>query len=602
MSKAAAILILLVVFILAISVTVQADTRSQSNWRILVKADDGSGMNSAGSMTIGTYSSAVDGPDSDTQDMIFNPITPRSAKAVVGIFGDSWWIKDVKSPADPASYSAHEKVWELRVAGLGIANTGTPIRLLFSTLNSSILPPSVSTTGDPFEYRLRMVDNRGVPGTPANGTEWVVPCPAQYNSQPYFSLTLPAINISVEDAAHMISEGYQMQFYQKTGALLSSPDIAISAPSASSTMVGPISYAITYTGATAVTLSASSVTLNRTGTANGAVSVSGSGTTTRTVTISGITGSGSLSITIAAGTASNAAGSAPGIGPSGSFTITGSVPTVAFTFPTGEPEYARNYAELSISGTAGSSSGIASVVWNLNGTTSGVCTGTTEWSATGLTLSPGENTLTVTATDTFGFTGTATLTVTYIDSRPGDAWQGMAMVSLPIIPDQSDPKLAVGFDQNGWCSYDAYAGIYHVYPDQQSWLDPADTVPGRGFWARFAAGGGSTPRGTIPPQDQPKTIHLYPGWNIIGTPFVNSVTWDLLAIQVQPVGGAPTALRYAADVVAYYAWGWDPVQHAYYLVMDPPVLRSSVGKLDPWKAYWIRAYRECDLILPPPPQ
>src|SRR5690606_21745250 len=88
------------------------------------------------------------------------------------------------------------------------------------------------------------------------------------------------------------------------------PLVSIGAPSVSTTAKGPVSFIVTYNNADSVSLSASKVTLNKTGSANGSVSVSGSGTSQRTVTISNIAGAGSLGVTIASGTASNQQGSA----------------------------------------------------------------------------------------------------------------------------------------------------------------------------------------------------------------------------------------------------------------------------------------------------
>lgn len=98
--------------------------------------------------------------------------------------------------------------------------------------------------------------------------------------------------------------------------------ISISEPSVTWTETGPVSYTVTYTSATVVTLTESDVTLNQTGTANGTVAVSGSGTAERTVTISAISGLGSLGISIAPGTAANAIGTpAPAAGPSSTFDV-----------------------------------------------------------------------------------------------------------------------------------------------------------------------------------------------------------------------------------------------------------------------------------------
>ena len=107
------------------------------------------------------------------------------------------------------------------------------------------------------------------------------------------------------------------------------PTISIGAPSVTSTGAGPVTYTITYGGADAVTLANGDVTLNKTHTANaGSVVVSGIGLTTRTVTISGITGNGTLGISIAAGTASDLAGhTAPAAGPSATFAVVNHVPS-----------------------------------------------------------------------------------------------------------------------------------------------------------------------------------------------------------------------------------------------------------------------------------
>ncbi|MFO0823962.1 MAG: choice-of-anchor M domain-containing protein [Gemmataceae bacterium] len=97
------------------------------------------------------------------------------------------------------------------------------------------------------------------------------------------------------------------------------PTVNISAPSVSSTTNGPVTFTITYADANfaASTLSLADITLNKTGTANGTVSVDAGSGTTRTVTISNITGDGTLSISLAAGTAHDVSGNqAPAAGPS----------------------------------------------------------------------------------------------------------------------------------------------------------------------------------------------------------------------------------------------------------------------------------------------
>ena len=103
--------------------------------------------------------------------------------------------------------------------------------------------------------------------------------------------------------------------------LFRSPTIALGGPSKASTVSGPVDYTVTYGGFTNITLAASHVTLNSTGTANGTVSVHWISANQRVIRISNITGAGTLGISVAAGTARDSANlPAPAAGPSAAFT------------------------------------------------------------------------------------------------------------------------------------------------------------------------------------------------------------------------------------------------------------------------------------------
>jgi hypothetical protein len=113
------------------------------------------------------------------------------------------------------------------------------------------------------------------------------------------------------------------------------PTIVVSAPSSPMTANGPVTYTVTYADANfnASTLTAADVTLNTTGTVTGTVFVSGAGLK-QTVTISGITGGGTVGISINAGTATDLAGNpAPAAGPSATFTVDRTLPTVIVSGP-----------------------------------------------------------------------------------------------------------------------------------------------------------------------------------------------------------------------------------------------------------------------------
>ncbi|MCP4644066.1 MAG: DUF5011 domain-containing protein, partial [bacterium] len=106
------------------------------------------------------------------------------------------------------------------------------------------------------------------------------------------------------------------------------PSLAIGAASQTETTGGPVEYVITYTNATDVSLSAGDITVNTTGSATGEVQVSGSGTSSRVATLSNISGNGTLSISLAAGTASNEHGSAPAAGPSATVDVDNDAPVI----------------------------------------------------------------------------------------------------------------------------------------------------------------------------------------------------------------------------------------------------------------------------------
>lgn len=112
------------------------------------------------------------------------------------------------------------------------------------------------------------------------------------------------------------------------------PAITIGAPSPLITNTGPVSFTVTYSGASSITLSPGDVAVNTTGTASGIVDVSGTGTIARTVTVQTITGDGSISFSIAGGTATDAAGNVAGTaGPSSAFTVDNTPPSVSISAP-----------------------------------------------------------------------------------------------------------------------------------------------------------------------------------------------------------------------------------------------------------------------------
>src|SRR5207248_2042342 len=121
-------------------------------------------------------------------------------------------------------------------------------------------------------------------------------------------------------------------------------------------------------------LTTADITLDKTGTANGSISLIGSGTT-YTVTISGVTGDGSLGISIAAGTAVDQAGNQAGAaGPSSTFIVDNTPPTVSISAPSASitasnsVSYTVTYADAHF---GSSSLSTADITLNKTGTANG---------------------------------------------------------------------------------------------------------------------------------------------------------------------------------------------------------------------------------------
>lgn len=86
--------------------------------------------------------------------------------------------------------------------------------------------------------------------------------------------------------------------------------------------------------------------------------------------------------------------------------------TVSITSPTSESLYTTSSPAVALSGTAAGQLGIVSVAWSNNRGGSGACVGTASWSVSGVALQPGDNVITITATDSAANSVSATITVT----------------------------------------------------------------------------------------------------------------------------------------------------------------------------------------------
>ncbi|MCP4275987.1 MAG: hypothetical protein GY779_06500, partial [Gammaproteobacteria bacterium] len=145
------------------------------------------------------------------------------------------------------------------------------------------------------------------------------------------TIDLPANTVDdAVDGTHKNPAATQLSIEYTANPAVATPSIIISAPSLTETNSGPVTYTVTYTDTTEINLTQSAIILNGTGT-NASITVTGGDTATATVTLSNITGDGTLGFSIAADTARNSTESAPAAGPSATFSIDNTKPTVVIS-------------------------------------------------------------------------------------------------------------------------------------------------------------------------------------------------------------------------------------------------------------------------------
>ena len=178
------------------------------------------------------------------------------------------------------------------------------------------------------------------------------------------------------------------------------PTVGIGLPSVTDTNTGPVTFLVTYTGASSVNLTMSDISLNATGTA-ASIGVSDGTTSTPTVTLSGITGDGTLGISIGAGTSSDGVGNTDlGAGPSTTFNVDNTTPVVTVDSLT------TSDSTPQLTGTVDDAS--ASISVTVSGQTNAATNNGATWTLADGTLStllPGTYDVQVTATDTVGNEG-----------------------------------------------------------------------------------------------------------------------------------------------------------------------------------------------------
>ena len=216
---------------------------------------------------------------------------------------------------------------------------------------------------------------------------------------------------------------------------------------------------------------------------------------------------------------------------------------------------------------------------------------------------PGDHIVTIEVADIAGNVSKVSFHYRVVEPPPQFA-KGLDMVSIPFdlsIPPDNNP-FGISDLKAAWWSPEGQAWIFFGqsgFPEFQ---------PLTAFWVKSDFPLPIVWSGLARDQQQPASISLKPGWNMIGSPFVSAVTWSTNQVKVRK-GAEEKTLEQAqqAGWIEDYAWGWEqdannPNEGRYVLVYDTSIIPGVKGQLEPWKGYWVYAHTDCELILPPPSQ
>jgi hypothetical protein len=173
--------------------------------------------------------------------------------------------------------------------------------------------------------------------------------------------------------------------------------------------------------------------------------ISGTGTTSGTYNVTARASDGTLQASQQFTWIMNATGG----GTSGGDTTR---PVATITSPTSNSSYTASGATLNLGGTASDNVGVTQVRWSSD-LGSGVASGTSNWSASGIPLQNGTNVITVTAFDAAGNSGADTVTVTYSGTTSGGSTGGSTG------PDTTRPTIAITGPTSGDTFSTSYSSI-----------------------------------------------------------------------------------------------------------------------------------------------
>lgn len=118
---------------------------------------------------------------------------------------------------------------------------------------------------------------------------------------------------------------------------------------------------------------------------------------------------------------------------------------------------------------------------------------------------------------------------------------------------------------------------------------------GNAYWVHSELGVSSISVSGTDVVDATYEISLSQGWNDFGSPYGDWLPWSDANISVQDGAAAPVALSLATSLVNTTVYKFGTIEDSY-----ESVVAGSGKMLYPWKGYWIKALKDCTLIIGKP--
>jgi M6 family metalloprotease-like protein len=151
---------------------------------------------------------------------------------------------------------------------------------------------------------------------------------------------------------------------------------------------------------------------------------------------------------------------------------------------------------------------------------------------------------------------------------------GLHLLGVPIVP--RDPSPTAVFGTDAVFRYDpTLATPDYLCARTQPDAELLRVEPGRGFFVYFRHSVDLQVPGTPLPPDQPVSVALARGWNMVANPFLGTLRFQ----DLQVVSGS----------VRPYAYVYDPVQGSYLLISARPGVGVARSYILPWEGMWLNA-------------